>query len=76
MNEYRKAYNDIKTYIASGRPASAYFTEASQNIKEMRISYTSLGSTKTWIEWLLYMATTEESGNVPGAELFMIAEGE
>lgn len=77
MGIYRTILNNFLTYLkdTSGKNPEAFFISSNENIRQMRVTYQTLGSLQRFLEWLEEMATNEETGFLNGSIGFMIMGG-
>lgn len=73
--EYRTILNKLKTHLASGMSEDSFFINSSQNIRDMRTTYSSLNTTKSFMEWLEVMAYNEDNNHIFGSIEFGIMGG-
>lgn len=74
MGYWRQQLIRFKEHIAK-RQIEAFFTDASENSREMKSTYQSLGSIEKFLIFLEYMADQEDSGFSAGAVLTSVAGG-
>lgn len=70
---WRHEYERAKDALAT-RSWDAYFKASIENSKEMRTTFTTLGSIQKFVEWLGAKASAEEEGQAEGG-LFMTIGG-
>ena len=69
---YRDLYSKWVTYLATQKPISSFFIGSSQNDKELKTQFQSLGNDiPKFTDWLEKKANSEVDGIPTGSMLFL-----
>ena len=69
MASWRSLHTKFKTFLTEDKPIETFLYSATENSKEMRVTWTILGNIQAFEEWLLEKALMEEAGVDSGSIL-------
>ena len=72
---WQNTLEKFKDYIETGSNVDAFFISGSQNMRDLRTTYQSLGSIAAFLDYLERKAQVEAAGAEQGAAFFSLMGG-